>query len=162
MFEKAWLAERPFLFSLMHSLLKLSCIVNQSQQPAVPTTFKTEQVHVISSWTHSNSEFHYESQRLGPSDIYMYVCVFMALITTLVLCARSQDLVISVSVRKVHVVLSTAGLRAEKSRVVGHVKKPRCGEESKRPRALGRVETQAIGAPAHGSCPLSYPSAPPV
>ena len=34
------------------------------------------------------------------------VCVFMALITTLVLCARSQGLVMSVSVRGVHVGLS--------------------------------------------------------
>ena len=39
----------------------------------------------------------------------LYVCAFIALITTLVLCATSQDLVTSVSVRKVHVVLSTAG-----------------------------------------------------
>ena len=39
----------------------------------------------------------------------MYVCVFMVLITTLVLCARSQDFVMSVSVRRVHVVFSTAG-----------------------------------------------------
>ena len=42
------------------------------------------------------------------SELYaMYVCVFMALMTTLVLCARSSDLVMSVSVRRVHVVLST-------------------------------------------------------
>ena len=40
-----------------------------------------------------------------------YVCVFMALITTLVLCARSQDLVMTVSVRRVHLVLSTAGFK---------------------------------------------------
>ena len=39
----------------------------------------------------------------------MYICVLMALITTLVLCARSQDLVMSVSVRRVLVVFSTAG-----------------------------------------------------
>ena len=49
----------------------------------------------------------------------------MALITTLVLCARSRDLVMSVSVRRVHVVLSTLlDLRAEESRVVRHVKPP--------------------------------------
>ena len=41
----------------------------------------------------------------------MYVCVLMALITTLVLCARSQDLVMSVPVRRVHVVLSAAGFK---------------------------------------------------
>ena len=34
---------------------------------------------------------------------------FMAHITTLVLCARSQDLVMYVSGRRVHVVFSTAG-----------------------------------------------------
>ena len=39
------------------------------------------------------------------------VCVFMALITAQVLCARSQDLVMSVSVRRVHVVLSVAGFK---------------------------------------------------
>ena len=85
----------------------------------------------------------------------------MALITTLVLCARSQDIVMAVSVRRVYVVLSTLlDLRAEESRVVRHVKPPRCGEASKRPRALSRVRTQAIGALAKGSYPLSYPSAP--
>ena len=90
----------------------------------------------------------------------MYVCVFMALIATTVLCARSQDLVMSVSVRRVHVVLSTLlDLRAEESRVVRHVKPPRYGESSRRPRALSRVRTQAIGALAQGSYPLSYPSA---
>ena len=41
--------------------------------------------------------------------VRMSVCVFMTLITTLVLCAGSQDLVMSVSVRRVPVVLSTAG-----------------------------------------------------
>ena len=61
--------------------------------------------------------------------ICMYVCVFMALITTLVLCARSQDLVMLVSVRRVHIVLSTLlDLRAEESRVLRYVKPPRCGE----------------------------------
>ena len=39
--------------------------------------------------------------------------IFMALITTLVLCARSQDLVMSASVRRVHVVVSTAGFKGE-------------------------------------------------
>ena len=34
---------------------------------------------------------------------------FLALVTVLVLCAKSQDLVLSVSVHKVHVVFSTAG-----------------------------------------------------
>ena len=44
-------------------------------------------------------------------NVCMYVRVFMALITTLILCARSEDLVMSVSVRRVHVVLSTAGFK---------------------------------------------------
>ena len=39
------------------------------------------------------------------------MCIVMALITTLVLCARSQDLVMLVSVRRVHVVLSAAGFK---------------------------------------------------
>ena len=43
--------------------------------------------------------------------ISLYACVFMALITALVLCASSQDLVMSVSVRRIHVVLSTAGFK---------------------------------------------------
>ena len=64
----------------------------------------------------------------------------------------------SVSVRRVHVVLSI-DLRAEESRVVRHVKPPRYGEASRRPRALSRIRTQAIGALAQGSYPLSYPSA---
>ena len=36
---------------------------------------------------------------------------FMAVITALVLCARSQDTFPSVSVRRVHVVLPTAGFK---------------------------------------------------
>ena len=52
-------------------------------------------------------------------------------------------------------------LKAEESRVVGHVKSPRCVEASRRPRALNRVRTQAIGALAQGSYPMSYPSARP-
>ena len=41
----------------------------------------------------------------------MYAGVVLALVTTLVLCARSQDLVLSVPVRTVDVVLSTAGFK---------------------------------------------------
>ena len=52
------------------------------------------------------------------------------------------------------------GLRAEESRVIRHVKPPRCGEASRKPRALTRVRTQAFGGLAQGSYPLSYPSAP--
>ena len=42
-------------------------------------------------------------------------------------------------------------LRAEASRVVRHVKPPRYGEASRRPRALSQIRTQAIGALALGS-----------
>ena len=42
----------------------------------------------------------------------MYVCMgFMALITALVMCAMSQDSLLSVSVRRAHVVFSTAGFK---------------------------------------------------
>ena len=43
--------------------------------------------------------------------LWMYVGVFMALITTLVLCAKSQDLVMPVSVRRVRVALYTVGFK---------------------------------------------------
>ena len=80
----------------------------------------------------------------------------MAFITILVLFVSSQNLVMSVLVRRVHVAFSTAGLRAEER----HVKPPRCGEASRKPRALSRVRTQAIGALAQGFYLLSYSSAP--
>ena len=61
----------------------------------------------------------------------------MALITTLVLCARSQDSLLSVSMRRVLVVISTLlDLRAKESRVLRQVKPPRYGEASRKPRAL--------------------------
>ena len=42
----------------------------------------------------------------------MYACIgFMALIASMVLCARCQDSVLSVPVRRVHVVYSTAGCK---------------------------------------------------
>ena len=53
----------------------------------------------------------------------MYVCTnFRALITALVLCAKSQDSLLSVSVRRVLVVFSTVlDSWAEESRVLRHV-----------------------------------------
>ena len=91
----------------------------------------------------------------------MYVYVFMALVTTLVFYARSQDSIISVSVRKVNVVFSTVGfLRPEESRVVKHVKRPRSEEASRKPRALSRVATQAIGVLAQGFLPIELPEHP--
>ena len=77
----------------------------------------------------------------------MYVWAFMALIATAVLCARARDLLLSVSVRTVVVVISTLlDLRAEESRVRRHVKQPRFGDASRKPRALSWYRTQAIGA----------------
>ena len=44
----------------------------------------------------------------------MYECLgFMALITAMVLCARSQDSVLSVSERRVHVLFSKAEFKGE-------------------------------------------------
>ena len=43
-------------------------------------------------------------------EVFVYMS-FMTLISTLRLCAKSQDLVISVSVRRVHVVVSIAGFK---------------------------------------------------
>ena len=84
----------------------------------------------------------------------------MALITTLVLCARPQGLVMSFQCVRYMSFSGLLDLRAEESRVVRHVKPPRRGEASRRGiHALSRVRTQAIGALAPGSCPLSYPSA---
>ena len=85
---------------------------------------------------------------------------FMAPITTLVFFDRSQDLAMSVLVRRVHVVFLTAGSKGGGKRVVRHVKPSRCGEASRKPPALTQVRTQPIGALAQGSYPLSYPSAP--
>ena len=54
--------------------------------------------------------------------VCLYVCTcFMALIIILVLCVRSQDLVMSVSLRRVHVVSRLLHLTAEESRAVRHV-----------------------------------------
>ena len=52
----------------------------------------------------------------------LYVCMFfMAPITTMILCARFQDSVLSVSVRRARVVSRLLDLRAEESRVLRHV-----------------------------------------
>ena len=61
----------------------------------------------------------------------------MALITTLVLCVRSQDLVI---------------LRAEESRVIRHVKPPSCGEAFGELRSHSCDRVLVTGALAHGFC----------
>ena len=75
--------------------------------------------------------------------VRMHVCVFMALITALVLFARSQDLVMSVSVRRVNVVFSTAGFKGGGKPCRKTRETTRYGEASRRPRTPSRVRTQA-------------------
>ena len=65
----------------------------------------------------------------------MYVCVSIALIITLVLCARSPDLVMPV-LRVLVLFSNILDLWAEESRVERHVKPPRYWEASRKPRAL--------------------------
>ena len=72
--------------------------------------------------------------------LYVYMCL-MALINTLVVCARPQDLEMSVSVLVVHVVFSTAGFKGGgkpfcKTRETAALRR----EASRKPRALDRVE----------------------
>ena len=71
------------------------------------------------------------------SHVCIDVWVFMAVITTLVLCVRSQDLLLSVSTRRVLVVIPTLpDLRAKESGVLRQVKPPLYGEACRKPRAL--------------------------
>ena len=91
--------------------------------------------------------------------VCMSVCVFMALITTVVLCASSQHLVMSVSLCRVHVVLPTAGFKGGRKPCRKIRETPRYGEASRRPLSLSRVRTQAIGALAQSSDLSIYPSA---
>ena len=77
----------------------------------------------------------------------IYVCMrFMALITTLVLCARSLDLVMSGSVRRVHVVLSTAGFKDGGTPCHKTSETAALREASRKLHALSRVQTQAVAA----------------
>ena len=79
----------------------------------------------------------------------LHVCVcFMRLITTPVFCARSHDLVMSVSVRRVQVV----------SRLLEPCHKTRETATLRRG-ALRRVRTQAIGARTPSFFPRNYSSA---
>ena len=63
------------------------------------------------------------------------------------------------NVRRVHVVFPLLDLRDEESHVLRRVIPSRCGEATRKSRALSRVRTQAIGELARGFYPLSYPSA---
>ena len=77
-----------------------------------------------------------------------FVCMgFMTLITAMVLCARSQVSLLSVS--KIRVPYALLGLRAEESLVLRHVEPPRYGEASIKPRARSWDRTEAIGALAN-------------
>ena len=80
-----------------------------------------------------------------------YECMgFMALITAMVVCAKSQRSLLSVSVRRVHVVFSAAGFNGEGEPCPKTGDTPRCREASRKPCALIWDRTQAIGALAHG------------
>ena len=74
---------------------------------------------------------------------------FMGCITAMVLCTRSQDSVLSVSVRSVYMSYS-AGFKGGVKPILGHVKPPQRGEVFRKSRALRWVQTQAIGALDHG------------
>ena len=53
---------------------------------------------------------------MGIWSVYVYIG-FMALVTALVLCDKSQDSLLSVSVRRVRIAFSTAGFKGGGSRV---------------------------------------------
>ena len=80
----------------------------------------------------------------------MYVYIGIMALMCMVLCSRSPDSVLSVSVRRVHVVSTTAGFNGEESRALRHKKPPRRGDASRKPRALSWVRSLAISALAHG------------
>ena len=94
--------------------------------------FKNNFVFVVAvSGSHCGYEtLHWYFTCCGFDLVCMYVCVFMALITTLVLCARSQDLTMSCQCVGYMSFSGLLDLRAEESRVVRQVKPPRCGEAS--------------------------------
>ena len=85
-----------------------------------------------------------------------YIC--MALVTTILFCARSQESSFAVSARTVHDVFSidtilysrVLDLRAEESRVMRHVIPSRDGETFSRFHALSLRRALAIGSIAHG------------
>ena len=86
------------------------------------------------------------------SILSLYVCIgFTALITAMVLCARSQDSVLSVSVRKERVVFSTTGFTMRgkpcpKTRESDALRR----EASRKYGTLGRIRIQAISTLTHG------------
>ena len=90
---------------------------------------------IISIWNVLTQRSTFSMEALTSCDMYVWVWVFMAVITAMVLCARSKDLVLSVSVHRLHVVYSTA-------RFMGGVK-----------RSSKTRETAAL----HGSTDIKFP-----
>ena len=84
----------------------------------------------------------------GDGQVCMYV--FYGVYNYSGLVRKVSDFVMSVSVCRVHVISRLLDLRVEESRVVRQVKSPHCREATRKPRALIRVRTQAIGALAQG------------
>ena len=71
----------------------------------VPASKKVIACYVRSKWSSCRDG-------IGESIPGIYVCTgVMALLTAMILCARSQDSLLSVSVRMVHVVFSAAGFK---------------------------------------------------
>ena len=75
---------------------------------------------------------------------------FIALITAMFLHSRSKDLLLSVLVRREHVVFSNVGFKDGESRVLRLVKPLHREQASRQPRALGWDRPQAIGELAYG------------
>ena len=68
---------------------------------------------------------------------WMYIRMsFTALITAMVMCAKSQDSLMSVSVRRVHVIFSTAELKGGGKPYPKTRERPHCEEASRKPRAV--------------------------
>ena len=91
----------------------------------------------------ANILVYFARMKLVELYVCMHVCMyafvgFMALVTAVVSRVIFQDSLPSVSVRKVHVIFSTAGSKIEKeSLVIRHLKPPRREEASRKPRAVG-------------------------
>ena len=82
--------------------------------------------------------------------VCMYVGVFKARITAMVLRARPQDWVCQCLCVGYKSYSRPLDSRVDGSCVLIHVKLPRCGEAPRKSRALSWALTQAIGALVHG------------
>ena len=102
------------------------------------------------------------SERIANFVLQLYVCIYVfhgAYNYSGLVRQVSRFSNVSVSAWRYMSYSRLLELGAEQSRVVRHVKPPRCGEASRRSRALRRVPNQAIGALVQSFYPLSYPSA---